>query len=184
MNKPSFYLLDRQLSDDSRRIEQESHHEHCFIFGAPLESNFVPPVVYQVDLESGGSDLPTTFLPQPIFSEQFVEHLGLIGVANLEVFPVVINDGQSESQISGYMLVNVLGMIACADLALSKFDEFDGVYDFDELVIDPARARGPELFRLAEAADYIIVSGRLAERIEVERFKDIRLVPLRISPPP
>lgn len=181
MNNPSFFLLERELSDDSRRLDQVSHHEHSFIMGASLDSGFASPVVFQVDSECGGSDLPATFLPQPVFSEKFVEHLREIGVANVDVFPVRIDDERSASRIDGYVLVNILGIVSCADLSQSRFEEFDGLYDFDELVIDPERAKGLDLFRLAEAADYIVVSGRLADRIDVVRFTDIKLVPLRTS---
>lgn len=179
MSNPDYYLLERDLKDNSRRIDQSSHFDHSFIMGSLLESTITPPVIFDVDAECGGRDVPSTFLPQPVFSLQLVDHLRSLGVANLEIVSVLINVLAGTPPLEGYVLVNVVGVVSCANLNASRFEEFDGMYDFDEIVIDVEAARGHDFFRLAEAPDYLVVSGRIADRIDRTAFSDIKLVPLR-----
>lgn len=58
--------------------------------------------------------------------------------------------------ITHYKAVNVLGLIAAADMDKSVATVHDGIplidVDFDELVVDETKTRDIQLFRLAESS--------------------------------
>jgi len=93
-----------------------------------------------------------------LMSKRFVKILQDAGVDNLQVFPAIIKSEKDDTVWKDYFAVNVLGMIACADLNKSTYNEImSGHYRFKKLAIYSDKAKGALLFRLHEHAPSIIV---------------------------
>jgi len=83
-------------------------------------------------------------------------------------------DPAPDSIITDYKAVNILGLVAAADIGKSIATPCDGVplidVDFDELVIDLARTRGIKMFRLAESTNAILVHESLRDALLKKGF--------------
>src|SRR5207245_9670689 len=77
------------------------------------------------------------------------------GTDNVQAFEAVIRDPRTGRVATNYKVVNVVGVVSCADLGLSKYASSDGppIVDvsFDSLVIDDKRTGGQPIGRLTEA---------------------------------
>lgn len=133
---------------------------------------------------NGSKEAPVMFSYFPnvsLMERRLVEVVQDAGVDNLEVFPAVIRDAETGEEIHDYVAVNVLGLVACADMALSEADPIADVYAFDNLVIDPDKVQDLLMFRLAESQIEIIVEEQVAAAIEAGGFTGVVLTPLQES---
>jgi len=109
-----------------------------------------------------------------LMTERLVEALGQAGVDNLQVFQARIRDPRTGQVATNYRVVNVVGVVSCADLRLSKYAPPEGppIIDvsFDSLVIDEKRAGGQLLFRLAESLSAIVVHQRVRDHLLARGF--------------
>ena len=116
----------------------------------------------------------------PLFSDRFLTVLNDFGVTNLQIFPAELHH-QDGTVYRGYKAVNIIGLVACADLDRSTY--IAGmpapVMDFTDLVIDEAKAQSLDFFRLGENTLVIMVSEGLKQAIEAAGLTGFTLVPLR-----
>lgn len=109
-----------------------------------------------------------------VMTERLVQALGAAGVDNIQVFDAVIRDPKTGHVTTDYKVVNVIGVVACADLGSSTFKASGGApiidVSFDSLVIDEERAGGQLLFRLAESLSAIIVHDRVKRHLLASGF--------------
>lgn len=102
----------------------------------------------------------------PAVSKRFVELLEGAGVNNIQKFPAIVKSEEDETIWDGYFAVNILGVIACADLNKSDYTEiFPGSYSFNELAIDARKANGALLFRLEEDPSIILIHKSVGKYI-------------------
>lgn len=174
----AFFRLMPVFDDDTLTLDIASHDDFCFTLGSRFAEPVPTPVVFRVDVESGGRVWPTLFLPEPVFRADFLEHLRAAGVSNIDDYPVRFDGADGAAHQAGYRAVNIIGNVACADLARSRYEAFEGMHFFDELVIDADKAGAANCFRLAEASEYIILGRSVAEHLELSRFPDVTLVPV------
>jgi hypothetical protein len=111
-------------------------------------------------------------------SRRLVDVLQGCGVDNLQIFPAVISREETGETISHYCVVNVLGLVAAADMGKSKARPLANVKFFEKLAVDPTRARGLLMFRLAESLTDIIVADNVARAIKAGEFTDVTLEPV------
>jgi hypothetical protein len=73
-----------------------------------------------------------------------------------------------------YKAVNILGLVAAADMSKSVATVHDGIplidVDFDELVIDEKKTNGIKMFRLAESTNAILVHESLRDALIAKGF--------------
>lgn len=94
----------------------------------------------------------------PIMSKRFLALFEGAGVDNLQVFPIIIKSEIDDTIWEDFFAVNVIGVIACANLEKSNYSEImGGHYRFSELAIDSDKAQGALLFRLAEHTPTIMM---------------------------
>ena len=119
----------------------------------------------------------------PLWRDDFIKALQDCGVNNFDTYEVQINNPSNASTladlraqgityfddsyldqggvITNYKAVNVLGLVAAADMSKSIATVHDGIplidVDFDELVIDEKKTLGIKLFRLAESNNAILI---------------------------
>src|SRR5690606_1790653 len=92
------------------------------------------------------------------------------GVDNLQLFDAVLIDPQRGRTHRDYKAVNIIGMVAMADLAQSTTmgtsdSELIDV-DFDRLVFKEKSSGEHLIFRLAESVNAIVVHDRVKQKIE------------------
>jgi len=103
------------------------------------------------------------------------------GAANIESFPAELHDPDDGTVYANYRAVNLLDLISAADMKKSQFTVNEGGpkidVDFDRLVIDPAKAHGELIFRLAESVNVILVHDRLKRRLGKDGFDSLWFLP-------
>jgi len=132
------------------------------------------PLVYTTNAKKG--DALRAFLKgsNTLVSSEFLDLLKKAGVTNLQTFPAVIKSTEDGYVWDNYFGLNILGVIECADLGKSTYDEImPGHYSFDELVIDTVKIPdGSLMFRLKEHVPTIIIHrsvGRLIKDYDPEK---------------
>ena len=107
----------------------------------------------------------------PVWSDALLNAFVAAGVDNLQPFPAVIVEDGGEMRWPGYNAINVLGLVAAADLTASdtlKIGERPGglpLHGFQKLVIDPQKTRGLGLFRLGENPLQLVLRGDILDRL-------------------
>ena len=126
-----------------------------------------------------GPHMPSFFQASaPIFSDQLIEALRNCGVDNLVTYPCEITDPDNGRVYTNYKSVNIIGLIAAADMQKSNatvHPNGPAMYDddFDGLVIDPSRTMGQLMFRLAESTNAIIVHQQVKDFLLAKGFTDL-----------
>jgi hypothetical protein len=104
-----------------------------------------------------------------LMSPPMVDALRRCGVDNIDTYPAVLVDNANEREFR-YFAVNILGLVAAADLSKSQWSNFDSAArldtHFESLAVDPAKARGHLMFRLAEDTGTIIVHAKVKQALE------------------
>lgn len=154
------------------------------------------PVPYRLiggeSYDAAGEELPARFsysaaADRPLsayFSGNCLMHRTLVdalqgaGVDNLQLFPTVLTDEATGAAREDYCLVNVLGLVAAADMKQSQGISLGGGQVFTTLAVDPGRTHGLLLFRLAESLVDIIVHEKVAEAVRAGRFPAVLLTPV------
>lgn len=122
-----------------------------------------------------GPELPEYFKGKiPVFRDDLVAAMREAGVDNLDFYDVVIRDPDDGKSHTNYRAVNIIGVVAAADMGKSKATVHTGgpVIDveFDDLVLDEAKPRGALIFRLAEATATILVHEKLRDHLLSKGF--------------
>lgn len=109
-----------------------------------------------------------------LMTDRLVAALRESGVDNLQVFDAIIRHPSATKTLPHYKVVNIVGVVACADLNRSEYALTDGAaildVSFDSLVIDEKLARGQLMFRLAESLSAIIVHQRVKDHLTARGF--------------
>jgi hypothetical protein len=128
------------------------------------------PLRYELDPDYPGKLLPMYKSVAPLMREDLLTALTSSGVDNLQLFDAILKDKKAKVEHTNYKSVNVVGLVAAADLAKSTVmnlphpEVFGRV--FDSLAIDEKKAGGLLLFRLAESSTAIVVHERVKQGVE------------------
>lgn len=108
----------------------------------------------------------------PLFHRDLIDALHAAGVDNLDCYPVKITDNTTGAVDETYTAVNVIGLVAAADLAKSKHSDPSGRgridMDFDGVCLSKEAPQDLMLFRLAECVSALVVHD------SVKRFLETR----------
>jgi hypothetical protein len=106
-----------------------------------------------------------------LMSKSMVDTVKSMGVDNIETYRAILDDKPNGREFE-YFAVNILGVVAAANLGESEWENLDGpaLLDthFDKLVVDPKKARGQFMFRLAEDTGTIVVHERVKQALEAK----------------
>jgi hypothetical protein len=155
-----------------------------FAKGVRLAPSEVPdPLEIDIDplgpqLDEMVPSLPDVFtISGLVLSQRLYQTIVDFGVDNLDVYPAVMIDSQTKQRFPHFYAVNVVGLIAAADMVKSRATVAPGgpLRDiaFDHLVIDEAKARGALMFRLAESTANVWLHPSLVEHIKAAGFPGI-----------
>lgn len=116
----------------------------------------------------------------PLYHRDIYLALREAGVDNIDAFRTRIVDPRTGAASEEYLAINVIGLVAAADLGESDHVAFNprSLFDtdFDSLALDPAATLDLLMFRLAECVTGVVVSGRVKAMIEA-RASAADLVP-------
>ena len=154
--------------------EESARH---WTLGRPLRR--LPATPLRLAIERPADSVPVDFqyAGLPIFSDALLKAFLAEGVDNLETSPAVLCEA-SGREWDGFFAVNIIGVVACADLAKSEFNDFQQkqqhTVSFESLVLDPSKTRDLLCFRLAEDLSSVIVHRRIAARLAERALTGIR----------
>jgi hypothetical protein len=138
--------------------------------GQEITYRIKEPLKYELHPGYPGQLLPMYESEAPIMREDLLAALTNAGVDNLQLFQAILKDPRAKVEHTNYKAVNVIGLVAAADLSKSTVmnlpnPELFG-QTFDSLAIDEKKAGGLLLFRLAESSSAIVVHDRVKKSIE------------------
>ena len=120
--------------------------------GRQFEKPIPNPFEVVLDAESSGLMMPMFKRKVLLFSDDMLKALASAGVDNLELYPALLTDPTSGKKWTNYKAVNIIGLVACADMDKSEWEAPSGSaiidVDFDSLAIDESKTRGLLMFRL------------------------------------
>jgi len=136
-----------------------------WISGALIPRERVPKPIRLV-IEGEAEDIIPPILDEgmPLWRDDVVAAVRSVGVDNFETFDVELLDARTNTSLTNYKAVNVLGLVAAADLKRSKHTAHGPALvdvDFDSVVIDELKARDLPLFRLAECVTAVVIHKRV-----------------------
>jgi hypothetical protein len=140
-----------------------------------LGRRFKSPPTAPIEVELDPNELPGLLMPLfdrgiLLMTDAMIEAIRASGVDNLDVYDAVLIDPIENVRHGNYKAVNVIGLVAAADLGKSKWKATSGEplidADFDSLAIDEAKTQGALMFRLAECVSAIVIHQRVKQSLE------------------
>jgi hypothetical protein len=172
---PCRWISDYPYDED---LDWEAGRRHSALVPQPLRIELDP---LDPDAEDHGPELPEYFVGEiPLFRDDLLEAMKEAGVDNLDAYDVLITDPDSGKRFTNYKAVNIIGVIAAADMQKSKATVHTGGpvsdVEFDDLVLDEGKPRGALIFRLAEATGTILVHERLKDYLLAKGFDKLEFL--------
>lgn len=138
------------------------------------------PIEISIDANTEGPFLPMYDCGILLFSDEMIAALRKAGVDNFNTYKTTLIDTKTKEHHTNYKAVNIIGLVAVADMSKSKYSDPSGNglidMDFDSLVIDEKKARGLLMFRLAECVSGIVIHDRVKYWLEKEGIKGLDFV--------
>jgi hypothetical protein len=131
-----------------------------------------PPTPVEVTLnpEFPGIMVPMFDSGILLLSDPMLAAIRSAGVDNLDTYDAVIRDPATGKSYTNYKAVNIIGVVACADLSKSTYRAPSGSAlvdtDFDSLAIDEKKTGGALMFRLAECVTAIVIHAKVRKALE------------------
>jgi hypothetical protein len=135
------------------------------------------PVVALIQTGYEESELLPYFGTPPVMSAEFHAALLEAGVDNLDVYDAVLRSEDGSVEHRGFKAFNAIGLVSATDFAATEFSTRSASRfldaSIDSLAIDPGKAKGLLMFRLAEFVSAIIVHDRVKRVLEAKGFPHI-----------
>jgi hypothetical protein len=151
--------------------------DDSWLYGAPFSEPPTTPVIVGIIPGYERAELLPYFGTPPVMSDKFYEALVSAGVDNLVVYDAVLTSEDDKIQYEGFKAFNVIGLVKAVDLGKSVFsaDNESRLVDagVERLAIDPKKAKGLLMFRLAEYAGAVIVHEAIKQAIEKHNFPHV-----------
>jgi hypothetical protein len=116
-----------------------------------------------------------------VMSNRFYQVLVDAGVDNLDVYDAILEGKDGKTRHEGFKAFNVIGLVSATDMQKTEFSpENDSRLidaSIDSLVIDPKKAGGLLMFRLAEYCAAVIVHESLKRALEKHKFPEVVFTP-------
>jgi hypothetical protein len=133
---------------------------------------------FRFSVESKGKPLFAYYSANCLMSQGLVDAIKASGVDNLQAFPAVLTEGSTGAARTDYCVVNIIGLVAAADLQKSEAIPLGGGQVFTSLEVEADKAKGLLMFRLAESLIDVIVHEKVARAIEAGQFRGVLLTPV------
>ena len=143
-----------------------------FLRGARISEPIERPIIFASQFSAENPPKPFAGMMIPLWSDELVETFRACGVDNFDCYSAVIRAKNEETEWSGYCAVNVLGLVAGANMAKSEYIPIMSTpggapyAGFTKLVLDADKVGTLALFRLAEDPEFIVVHERVIEALK------------------
>lgn len=183
-----YFILEKKAIGDLRNLTSIGRGPLLppainFMAGVPFDpAPALPlPLRYELDPEAHGQ-MPWFFdAGGPLMHNRMVAALHSAGVDNIAVYDALVVHPVKGREWKDYKAVNIIGRVAAADLTKSVVDPAEPLKmvaaKFDKLVLDPAKAHGLLMFRLAEKLSAIVVHEKVKQQIEADRIGPLGFIP-------
>ncbi|MCP5170288.1 MAG: hypothetical protein H6999_11115 [Hahellaceae bacterium] len=113
----------------------------------------------------------------PFFRDDLLQALQEAGVDNLDVYEAELTDPDTGEVHTNFKAINILGLVAAADMAKSEAIVHDGIplvdVSFNKLVLDPTKTHDFLLFRSAENNGTILIHESVKKHLENKGFNKL-----------
>lgn len=161
-----FYEVMPDIYKDFGVVADPIPRPGLFRLGRIIDEAMPEPLVFPVSNTDADPPKAMEGISVPAWSGALLRCLQSAGADNLQVFPAILRNAALSRDWNDYFAVNVVGLVGC----MSKTSKFTHIADrpsgppllkVHKLVIDPRRASGAELFRLAESPGVLLMHERL-----------------------
>ncbi len=138
------------------------------------------PVRATIPASQAGTVLELNLSTLPLMSRRLADAVRASGVDNIDFYEAEIIDEATGAVLREHLAFNLIGTVAAADLAKSRFRAEDGpliTVNFESLAIDGDKARGALMFRLAESTMGIVVHESVKQVIESRGIDTLNFLP-------
>jgi hypothetical protein len=175
-----YYVLDS--TDERRRwIGKIPFIDVSWWRGSIITETLPDPIEFTLKpYNSGAADqaqfLPAYLLSNPlVLRDDFIQALKDFGVSNFDCYNVSIEDPDDQKIYTNYKAVNLIGLVAAADMGKSDAVVHDNIplidVDFDKLVVDESKTHGILMFRLAESTNTVLIHEKLKDYLIDKGFQ-------------
>ena len=148
--------------------------------GERIDLKLDVPLRFRMDPEWGKDMTLMMGVQILLMRKDLIKALQEVGVDNLQLYDAVIENPYTGKDVMDYQAVNIIGLVAAADLDQSNYKAFSDPPTVDTLfrniVIDESKTGGALMFRMAESVSTIIVHQRVKEHLE-KRFPSLVFYP-------
>jgi hypothetical protein len=173
----TYYRLDWKVSPPDPSLSNTGDCPDLGVswtMGARFARALPEPIVCSLNPKRGPKLRDLYLVDIPLFSGRLLEALRGAGVANLDSYAAELRSPSGEMH-RGYFAVNVIGIVACAEM--SRSEAVPGLpaplIEFTRLVVDSGKAHGRDFFRLGENSLYILMSERIKDALDGHRFEGL-----------
>lgn len=138
---------------------------------------------FLLDPEIRNPLFPTFFeSPALVGTKSFYQDLLSLGINNVQAFPAEILNKHNQPINYDYFLLNIVGMVPCADMNKSKFRTLgEGMNLIYDLVVNRESLGTYDICVVAEDTDCMLVSERVAKHLQSRGYKDIFLKEVKLN---
>lgn len=167
---PYFVLGCESLHPASTLRDRPELPRGPWMSGKRITYDVTTPLEYGLDPDYPGELLPFYKSAAPLMNQKLIQAIKDAGADNLQLFDAVLVDPQRSMRHTDYKAVNIIGVVAMADLGKSSTmgtgdSEMIDV-DFHRLEFRAGTAGEHLVFRLAESVNAIVVHARVRQSIE------------------
>ncbi len=176
-----YYRLDCDLNLHAGNMRDEDNFHETLMFGEPVDENDLAlPWPFTLVSKAPDALVPSDYYSgSNLMRARLIEAIRSCGVDNIQLFKAKIVVEGTSRILTDYFVVNIVGVVAIANLAASRSRQVADTLFFETLEVDSRKARGLKMFRLAEARADVIVNDEVAKRIKEGNFVDVTLEPLK-----
>lgn len=178
-----YYVLECYGPDEEDRAglgEVPDYEGINWNLGKRFRSPPPTPIRVELDPDAPGIMVPMFKRKILLMSDDMINALKAAGVDNLDLYDAVILNPASGKTFKNYKAVNIIGLVAAADLPSSTYEAASGSpvidVDFESLVIDENKAHGLPMFRLAECVTAIIIHERVRKKLEEANIRHLDFI--------
>lgn len=175
-----YYVLDNS-HEPRRRIDDEPYiPDVSWWRGAIITQPIPTPLEFELkryipESPDQSPTIPAHFKSDPpLFRDDLVQALKNFGATNFDAYDAAIKDPSNGETYTNYKALNIIGLVAAADMQKSDAIVHDNIplidVDFDKLIIDETKTHGLLMFRLAESSNTILIHEKLKDFLEAQGF--------------
>jgi hypothetical protein len=181
MAKHNYFIFNDMLEDSDLGFPQSQVWKLplfrvSWISGARHSKTIPTPIEAQLNPEFSSVLLDAYHEFIPIWSDKLIGALHDAGADNFDTYDAIIRDPRVDLVTADYKAVNIIGLLDCADMSLSRYDARSerGAREFTKLVINPKKTRGLKIFRLLERPTMVIVDQSVKDAITAAPLRGVR----------